>query len=65
MARPKKEFKLVTLTFRVDPLLMHTFHTHCDQANTTRSEAIREILNNYMNNLKKHEDETNDCKQFE
>lgn len=58
MARPKKEFKLVNLTFRVDPLLMETFHKHCDDVGTTRSEAFREIFNMHINQtlIKNNED---------
>jgi hypothetical protein len=58
MGRLKKEFKLVNLTFRVDPLLMDTFHAHCDHIYTTRSEAFREIFNQHINNLIQKENET-------
>lgn len=58
MARPKKKLKLVNLTFRVDPLLMDTFHTHCNQIHTTRSEAFRAIFNNHINTLKQKQNET-------
>ena len=58
MARPTKEFKLITLTFRVDPLLMETFHKHCNDLHTTRSEAFREIFNGHINQtlIKNNED---------
>jgi hypothetical protein len=60
MARPKKEYTLVNLTFRVDPLLMETFHKHCEASHTNRSEAFRQIFNTYMVtnlNLHKHEND--------
>lgn len=64
MARPKKKLKLVNLTFRVDPLLMDTFHTHCNQIHTTRSEAFRAIFNKHINTLKQQQNETNDIERI-
>lgn len=63
MMNPPKETKLLPLSFRVDPDLLETFKTHCAETKTTRSEAFREIFNEYIVSLKQQQHETNDLKR--